>query len=273
MTNTSDFVRTEADLRALASDHGLPVIFAVFPNRQVLLDARTPLRTLIEVAKASGAAFISLDAVPFDAEEFVDEARRDLSRDDLVLTDEGIALIEREGRKEATVALTMEWGGGGLAYSVTFRSDWSTALSERVAKMTEPDPEPSWREVWVRINDLATQIEAMPEFRAIQPSKRRAAGEELILAIAVDSDDSEMRRRAVDEAAKTANRNGQRAHFAFQERRMEAATALTATTDWSLAWSRPARIAVATRFLTATVGYAPTISEAEAFVRLALGKS
>ena len=268
MDHTTDLAATESELRAIAEEIGLPVLFAVYGGPQVLVSADTPLHDLLAIAKASGAPFVTLDAEPFDMEDFTEGVRRELARNDLALSDRALALIEREDHSDEIERVSLDWAANGFHYSVLFVADWSGALADRVTELADEGEEPLYVKAFARINDLAAELEALPEFRSTQPSRRRAAGTLLIEGLATDEDDPEMRRRAVDAAYSIASKRAAEAYYAMEARKADLSRALAASETWDHVFSRPARIAAATRYLTEEIGYAPTKTDAEAFARL-----
>lgn len=263
----------ESQLRDLARDRGLPVIDAYYVDKgaRVLMSSNTASATLIEAAVRTGAGFVTIEVHTFDEEDFIEQVRSELGKEDLVLpggADE--ALKQEHHGDDDPERLILIWSGSGTVYSVVYVAAWADALNERLVAMAVEDTEPDEVQVaYARIAQLAGLIEALPEFRRTQPSKRRGAAAQLIERFAVESDDPYLRDRAIAEAHQRALRNSEQAYFAFDEERVGKIADMKATEDWQHAYSRPGRIAAATRFMTEATGYAPTKSAAEEFARIA----
>jgi hypothetical protein len=96
---------------------------------------------------------------------------------------EGRALIQQRRPRNGQVQdLALQWAADGVIYAFFAIADWHAELTDAVEQSaSEADDYDEERSVQgARTRELVALLEALPKFRAVAPTKRRAKGDQLL---------------------------------------------------------------------------------------------
>lgn len=183
MSNTSDLDAAEASIRELIANHDLRLLDASFSSPDVFIDEDVSLVELLDAIAAAAPSFVSLKVARFEAGEFEQQMDEVLGKQREAVSEEGRALIRQHRRRNGQVQdLALQWAADGVIYAFFAVADWHAALTEAVEESASEadDYDEEQAAQRARTRELVAQLEALPEFRAVAPTKRRAKGDQLL---------------------------------------------------------------------------------------------
>jgi len=213
----------------------------------------------LDVAVRAGAAFVTVDVLPFDTAVFLVAAVEDA--EDLVdVPDELLdAAEEHEGE---VMAVWVRFVADGTSYAFAAIATWHRDLTERFEEWADGESEAKDQEnaaVVERMSKLSDAVCARPEMRGAKVSDRGRVAEALARELAGADDDEPTIRAAASWSATRIRDEAGSAYFGISQDVAGAAADVATYEEWQTGRTATIRRAFIRDLLTErTGGYSPT---------------